>query len=242
MPRAPRIESFALRPGRVIAGKYEVTQCIGAGWEGEVYLIKERSTEIERAAKLFFPDRNRNDHAFKFYARKLHELRHVPIIIQYHARETIRFQQTDISCLISEYVAGELLIDFLSRQRGKRLHAFQALHLLHALASGVEGIHEQREYHGDLHSGNVIVQRCGLGFELKLIDLYRWGSPKAENIKADVLDMIRIFYEAIGGPQHYAGQPQEIKAIVCGMKRSLIEKKFKTAGALRTYLETMEWQ
>ena len=56
------------------------------------------------------------------------------------------------------------------------------------------------------------------------------------------MDLIRLFYDAIGGPRHYAKHPREIKAICCGLKRSLILKKFKTAGQLRTYLENMEWE
>ncbi len=53
-----KIESFVLAPGRVIARKYEVVSKLGDGWEGEVYKIRERSTKIERAAKLFFPHRH----------------------------------------------------------------------------------------------------------------------------------------------------------------------------------------
>lgn len=51
-------DSFNLQPGRILAKKYEVIAKLGAGWEGEVYRIRELNTGIERAAKLFFPDRN----------------------------------------------------------------------------------------------------------------------------------------------------------------------------------------
>ena len=51
-----RIESFDFAGrDRLIARKYEVVSHLGAGWEGEVYKIRERNTKIERAAKLFFP-------------------------------------------------------------------------------------------------------------------------------------------------------------------------------------------
>jgi len=50
-----------------------------------------------------------------------------------------------------------------------------------------------------------------------------------------------LFYDALGGAKHYARQPQEVKTICSGLKRSLILKKFKSAGQLRRYLETMKW-
>ena len=61
-----------------------------------------------------------------------------------------------ISFLVSEYVEGELLTEHLKRQTGKRLHPFQAVHLLYALAKGIECIHSVGEYHGDLHSQIIL--------------------------------------------------------------------------------------
>jgi len=102
-------------------------------------------------------------------------------------------------------------------------------------------IHHLREYHGDLHTENIIVRRYGLGFDIKLIDMIHWGAPRPVNIHDDVCDLIRIFYDAIGGAKHYAKQSAEAKAICCGLKRSLILQKFRTAGQLREYLETLPW-
>jgi serine/threonine protein kinase len=138
-------------------------------------------------------------------------------------------------------VEGELLSAFLDRQTGKRLNPFQAVHLLHALATGIESIHQMGEYHGDLHTENIMIQRYGLGFELKLLDMFHWGAPSAQHIHDDVIDLIKLFYDALGGAKHYARQPIEVKEICCGLKRSLILKKFKAAGQLRRYLETMQW-
>ena len=51
---AQRITSFDLAPGRILVRKYEVLSLLGAGWEGEVYHIRELATGIERTAKLYF--------------------------------------------------------------------------------------------------------------------------------------------------------------------------------------------
>lgn len=236
------IESFDFPSGRVFAHKYEVLGRLGAGWEGEVYRLREVRTGIERAAKFFYPQRNVRDKAVVFYAKKLHKLQHCPIVIQYRTQEHIQYRGVPITFLVSDYVEGELLNQFLARQRGHRLSVFEGLHLLHALATGVERIHQLREYHGDLHSENVIIRRRGIGFDLKLIDMFHWVAPKKENIYDDVCDLIRLFYDAIGGQKHYANQPQVAKQVCCGLKRSLITKRFRTAGRLREYLENLEWE
>jgi serine/threonine protein kinase len=235
------IDSFDFQPGRIIARRYVIEQLLGAGWEAEVYLVRELTTGIEHTAKFFFPQRNVKDKALKFYARKLHTLRKCPIVIQYSTQDTIIFKRTPISFLVSEYVEGELLSDYLNQQPGKRLHPFQALHLLYALAIGIERIHSVGEYHGDLHSGNIIVQNVGLEYNLKLIDMFQWKDSHSANVKSDVMDLIRIFYDALGGQKHYAKQPPEIKAICCGLKHSLALKKFNSAGKLCRYIENMQW-
>ncbi|RMD87286.1 MAG: serine/threonine protein kinase [Candidatus Dadabacteria bacterium] len=237
----PIVDSFDFSSGTVLARKYEIIEPLGAGWEGEVYKIKEIKTGIERAAKFFFPHRNKGNKTSCWYAKKLHKLRHCPILIKYHTQETINYHGFPVTFLVSEYVEGELLSHFLKRQPGKRIPPFQAMHLLYYLAAGIESIHLMKEYHGDLHADNVIVRRYGLGFDLKLVDMFHWGSAKQENIYDDVCDLVKLFYDAIGGKKVYAKQRKEVKEICCGLKRSLIIKKFRSAGQLREYLETMEW-
>lgn len=236
------IRTFSLVPGTVLSGKYEVLSRLGRGWEGEVYLVRERLTGIDRAAKLFFPQRNPRDRSVRFHARKLHRLRHCSIVIQYYTQDEIEFRGQVIRLLVSEYVEGEPLYHFVRRQPGRRLQPLPALHLLHSLVSGLESIHASGEYHGDLHSENVIVQRYGLGFELKVLDLFNWGSSTSENRRHDLVEAVRVFYESLGGSRHYRGQPAEVKAICRGMKPGLILERFRTAGALRHHLETMHWQ
>lgn len=235
------IQSFKFQPDEILADKYKVVTLLGSGWEGEVYLIRERGTGIERTAKFFFPHRNPRNLTSKSHAKKLHKLRDCPMVIQYHTQEKIRYEDVPVTFLVSEFVEGELLNDFLKRQPGRRLSPFQALHLLHSLADGIASIHEMGEYHGDLHTENIIVQRYGLGFELKFLDVFNWGRSSTATIQDDVVELIRIFHEALGGRKHYAGQRAEVKSVCCGLKRSLILRKFRTAGQLRAYLETMEW-
>ena len=242
MPKAaPAIDAFGFPPGRRIGGKYTVRSFLGGGYEGEVYKIVEDKTGVTRAAKVFYPQRNAKDRAVRFYARKLERLRKCSIVTQYHHSEPVRYRGLTLTCLISEFVDGELLSRFLARQRGKRLQPFEALHLLHAISVGLGQIHTLREYHSDIHSDNVLVKRRGIGFEVKLVDFYDWGVPTAAKIREDVIQLVQLLYELVGGRKWYAGQPPEIKAICRGLRRDLISRQFPTARHLRDHLETFVW-
>ncbi len=240
-PTKPKFSSFDLPMGRVIAKKYEILSKLGGGWEGEVYKILETSTGIERAAKFFYPHRNENNRASNFNAKKLHKLRLCPILIQYHTKEDFVFKRVPVTVLISEYVEGQLLSEFIKTFPGKRLTPYQALHLLHALTKGIECIHDMNEYHGDLHSDNIIVNKFGLNFDLKLVDLFSAKESKSESRKFDIVTLIQVFHESLGGAKHYAKHPDAIKYICCGLKSNLILEKFKTVGQLRRHIESMDW-
>ena len=235
------IKFFDFQPGRALGGKYVIEAKLGGGWEGEVYRVVERKTGIRRAAKLFFPHRNVRDRAVTFYAKKLERLRDCSMVIQYLHSETIRYRKEAITCLVSEYVEGQLLSNFIRRQPGRRLATFEALHLIYALASGLEEIHRVKEYHGDLHDDNVLVRRRGVFFDLKLVDVYHWGAPTKAHIREDVADVIRLLYDAVGGQKRYAQQPRQIKEICRGLRRDLIGRAFPTARHLREHLEQFSW-
>ncbi|MFO7652611.1 MAG: protein kinase [Candidatus Krumholzibacteriia bacterium] len=233
--------AFALEPGSILADKYRVLDWLGTGWEGEVYRVRELLTGIERSAKLFFPRRNRQNRTVRRYARKLHKLRQCAVLIKYHTQEAVELDGQAVTMLVSDYVEGEVLSRFLARQPGRRLDLFQALNLLHALTGGLAEVHEQREYHGDLHIDNVIVRRSGLSFEPRLLDLYHREGSATEGILGDVTDLVRILYDVLGGARLYRRQPPEIKAIICGLKRSLILSRFRNARQLQRHLVTFPW-
>lgn len=236
------IQAFKFEPGTTLSDKYEVIESLGDGWEGEVYKLRELATGIHRAGKFFFPRRNPRNRTLRSYAKKLHRLRHCHALIQYYTQERITWHGRRIDYLVSEYVEGPSLSTFVKQQPGRRLHPYQGLHLLHALALGIEEIHNQRHFHGDLHSDNIIVRRYGLRFELKLFDFYQWEMPTQELIQEDVYDLIRIFYDVLGGQRHYARQSATVKDLCMGLKKTLIRKRFRNAGQLRRFIETLEWE
>ena len=237
-----RINSFDFNPGTLLVGKYRVMEHLGGGWEGEVFRIREVLTGIDRAAKFFYPHRNANDRAVKFYAKKLHKLRNCPVVIQYVTQERLVVQERMVTFLVSEYAEGKVLTEFIAEQPNKRLTPFEALHLLQALAKGMAQVHLLRESHGDLHAGNVMVRRHGLSFDVKVIDFFQWDGAKPEQLQDDVRGLVEILHASVGGARNYSRQPMVIKSIVLGLNSSLIRKNFRTAIHLRDYLEDLVWE
>ena len=183
-----RIRGFDLEQGRRLSGSYIVEQRVGRGWEGEVYRVRERVTGIPRAAKLFFPHRNKRNITLRRYAKKLERLRRCEIVIQYHHSETIDLDGHSVALLVSELVDGPLLSDYIASLPGKRMAPFEALHLLYALARGIEEMHLVREYHGDLHDRNIFVSRQGIHFQPQVFDFFHYGKTTREHLQNDVVD------------------------------------------------------
>lgn len=233
-------QGFNLEAGRILNRKYRIKRKLGTGWESEVYLIEEVTTEIERAAKFFHPQFQNSKHISQV-VKKLHKLRHCTSVIKYHTQEVFNYKKTPYTFLVSEYVKGKLLCEFLEQLPGKRLTAFQALHLIYALTKGVQQVHATKDYIGDLHDENIIIERYGLGFDIKIIDLFHWSRFSKENTQQDIIDIIRILYDILGGQKTYAKQPPGIKKLILGLKRSLIVKEFKTAEDILSYLNNFSW-
>jgi serine/threonine protein kinase len=236
------IESFDFPEGRIIGKKYRVLERIGKGWESEVYKIQELNTKIERAAKVFFPHRNVKNKKAIIYAKQLYRLSSCPIVINYHSQEQFWHRNHLVTALISEFVEGEILSAYVNRHRGKRIGIFSALQILNKLVEGLEHVHRLGEYHGDMHTDNIIVKHYGLGFKIKVLDMYQWGDSKGANKAEDILNCIRVFYDVLGGQKQYQKHPPELKEIILGLRRDLILKKFRTMSQLRQHIENIEWE
>lgn len=236
-----RTNRFDFQPDKVIGGKYMVLSKLGGGTEGEVYRVVERGTDIHRAVKVFYPQRASTDRDLREHARRLHQLRHCPAIVQYiHSTKATVKGQT-VMCLVSELVEGEPLDRLRKRRPERRFDLFEAMHILHALAVALEPIHKARAYHGDIHAENVLVRRCGIDFNVRLLDLWDWGRWSKVQVAEDVRQAIMVFLEMLGGKQSYSTLAPEAKGIIKGLRKDLLRKAFPDARALRDHLETFEW-
>ena len=125
--QAKKLRTFALPAGFPLTPKNIVEELVGRGTEGEVYKIRERSTGLFRAAKLFFPNGGGLHRKISRYARKLERLSDCELIVRYHHIEEVNLVGSKVQCLITEYVSGTLLTDILAASPGKRLAPFEAL-------------------------------------------------------------------------------------------------------------------
>ncbi len=233
---------FGFRPGRILDRRYAIGRFIGAGWEGEVYHLTELETGIERVVKFFYPHRHPDPRRSVRLARKLHKLRHCSVVLQYHHQGEIVRHGQKVRYMVSELARGKMLYQLLQEQPGKRFHPFEALHLIHSIAKGVAEIHALREYHGDIHEDNILVERHGLGFRIKLLDLYLHRRDTPDRQKMDVADLCNLLYLLVGGSRAYSRCPRIVKEVVCGRRLETIYRKFPNAGALCQFLQTYPWE
>ena len=69
-----------------------------------------------------------------------------------------------------------------------------------------------------------------------------WGKPSRMRLREDIIQMVQVLYDTVGGRKHYASQPPEIKAICRGLRRDLILRRFPSVLHLRKYLESFSWK
>lgn len=235
-----KTEAFNFKKNTLINKKYIILKFVGSGTEGEVYLIEEKKTKVKRAAKFFYPHKNKNNKALQFYAKKLDKLGKCEMVISYHTEDSFEYKGKTINFLISEYINGMMLSKYISTLSHQQMQPYQALHFLYTLTKGVEQIHQMNEYHGDIHTENIMIEQFGINISIKIIDMYNWNKDsKAQNKKDDLYNIIHVFYEILGGKQTYKRQPSFVKKICMGVHQNKIITKFKSVNGLRKYIEQL---
>ncbi len=237
-PSVQRVRSFDLPMGRTIGSSYKVERYLGGGTEGEVYQICDQTTGIQRAAKIYFPQRDPKQRLTATHARKLNQLRDCNLVLQYLHTQEVRIDNYRTMAMISELCVGEPLQRWIERHRASRVGDFVALTVLHRLVAGLEQIHAAGQYHSDVHTENIMIEQTGVDFRLKLIDFYEWGKPSRAKMQQDVLGAARVLYDMLGGRAHYQKALPESKYVCAGLKTNLILERFPSASSLRHYLET----
>jgi serine/threonine protein kinase len=161
--------------------------------------------------------------------------------MHYRTQETVSIAGLPVSFVVWDQINGMQLEDFVAQQKDGRLSLFEALHLLHAVASGLDAIHSMQEYHGNIAAENIIVRRKGIGFQVKLINMSLEDRPVSRTIYEDVVNLVKIFANIVTPPRHSAKIPDSVKSLYSNLKTVRTSDRLKNAGALKKHLETMLW-
>ena len=189
------MKPLVVRRGTVF-GKYRVLRYIGAGMEGEVYLVEEFPTGRARTLKVFRSDVVASDlvHIESYYLR----FRGIPTVKAFHERGPFRdpggvgFRWW----MAFEYVNGRTLADLIDAGR-----VLDPLDMAAKLCAALLPIHHRRLVIGDFdHGRNVVVERGTGRFVFCDLDAgeVRGERPTRDDDLDEVVRAIRRCYQAMG--------------------------------------------
>lgn len=151
---------MSLQPGTVIAGRYEVVKCLGAGSMGLVYACRHRELSGHMVAvKVLFPEVAQDKTAAARFRNEIfasYGVSHPNVVRAY---EYLR--DGDIVAYTMEFVGGGDLAERLSRP-GEMIPVDQIIRILAQMCSGVQAIHDAGIVHRDLKPENILLTKEGL--------------------------------------------------------------------------------
>ncbi|NMC63436.1 MAG: serine/threonine protein kinase [SAR324 cluster bacterium] len=156
---------ISLQPGTVIAGRYEVVKCLGAGSMGLVYACRHRELAGHLVAvKVLFPEVSQDRVAAARFRNEIfasYGVSHPNVVRAY---EYIR--DGDLVAYTMEYVGGGDLADRLSRSR-ELMQIPEIIKVLDQMCNGVQAIHDSGIVHRDLKPENILLTKEG---DVKIAD------------------------------------------------------------------------
>jgi tetratricopeptide (TPR) repeat protein len=151
-----------LRPGDVLADRFDIVATAGAGAMGVVYRGHDRHTGQDVAVKVMHPGEDAQAARFAREARAIAAIAH-PAIVRYVAHGMTEIAEP---YLVMEWVDGELLSKRLGRGP---LGVADAVMVTHRIAEALGAAHARRVVHRDLKPGNVVLVG-GRVDQIKVID------------------------------------------------------------------------
>jgi len=148
---------ISLQPGTVIAGRYEVVKCLGAGSMGLVYACRHRELAGHLVAvKVLFPEVAQDKIAAQRFRNEIfasYGVSHPNVVRAY---EYLR--DGDMVAYTMEYVDGGALADRLERT-DRVLSIAEIVNYLSQMCLGVQAIHDAGIVHRDLKPENILLTK-----------------------------------------------------------------------------------
>jgi len=103
------------------------------------------------------------------------------------------------------------------------------LAMCRAILRGLDQLHARGAYHGDLHTGNIILQRVGKGFRAHFVDPF----PQAGSIdrlqQDDLVEVVRIVDDLLAAAPA-AALPAWARGMTANRRRDRILRCYSTVG------------
>lgn len=149
--------TFFLRPGAVLAGRYEILQLLGEGGMGAVY--KARDTELDRlvAIKVIRPELASSPQMLQRFKQELvvaRQITHKNVVRIYDLGEA-----DGVKFITMEYIEGEDLKSIL-RSAGK-LSPSKAVSIMQQICRALDACHSEGVIHRDLKPSNIMRDKTG---------------------------------------------------------------------------------
>jgi eukaryotic-like serine/threonine-protein kinase len=159
----------AREPGSILDGKYEITQRLGSGGMGEVYLVRHLHLQELRVVKILRQDLAADPSAQKRFMREARlatQIKHPNVAILY---DFSRLEDGSFY-MVWEHIEGEDLGDRL--RRAGPFPVPVAVHLGIQALRGLEAVHACGVIHRDLSPDNLMLMEDRRGqTNIKIIDL-----------------------------------------------------------------------
>ena len=156
---------ISLQPGTIVAGRYEVVKCLGAGSMGLVYACRHRELAGHLVAiKVLFPEVAQDKVAAARFRNEIvasYGVSHPNVVRAYEY-----FRDGDLVAYTMEFVGGGDLADQLS-DPAARIEIPEIVRLLAQITSGVQSIHDAGIVHRDLKPENILLTERG---DVKITD------------------------------------------------------------------------
>lgn len=242
---APRLKAF--EPGRRIVGQYDIRRRIGIGVHGVAYLARDRFIHTDRVLK--FPLNLESVREMAWLAHRMVRLSH-PFIVQHFGVGQMMLSGLSLPFLITEYVEGPSLEEFLAARGRKRTGLFEALTYFADIAQAIAFAHSRGYAHGDVHRDNVLLavdhKIKDRRYVAKLNDFF--PTPRRElraARRADVRETGLLLYEMLTRRKRYevaalGSQPPEIQDLIrrCVSSRN---RRFTDGRHLVRALKALQW-
>jgi len=161
---ALRREAFEAR----LLGQYRLTERLGQGGMGEVYLAEHQLMKRPCAIKLIRPSQSANAKALKRFER---EVRTIARLTHWNSVEIFDYGRAEDGTFYyaMEYLPGLTLQELVERQGP--VQPARAIHLLRQVCEALSEAHALGLVHRDIKPSNVIASRRGGIFDVaKLLD------------------------------------------------------------------------